>query len=344
MIEGRDIGTVVFPDAALKLYVTASPHVRADAPGGRAGRRRHRRGDVDRRARPPRHGARRRPAAHRRRRRRSSTRPDLTVDEVVEQIVADARDQGRDVPRRPGPGQPGRLLRGPHARRRLHPAVDPHDDRRARARAPRRARSCWRRCTARTWTRRSRRASPAAGCGSWARTRCGSTSRSAWVLSALGGFPVVRGTADREALQRCIAVLEAGEPLVLFPEGERKSGPIVQPLFDGAAYVALEGRRADRAGRHRRLGARDAQGRPDDPPEQGPRHRRRADLPPAVRRPGPARAVARGDRRAATPRCSACSTTPRPQRSIAVDPPEYLVRVPAGTDDSDGRDTRVVRT
>jgi 1-acyl-sn-glycerol-3-phosphate acyltransferase len=62
----------------------------------------------------------------------------------------------------------------------------------------------------------------------------------AWVLSALGGFPVSRGTADREALQRCIAVLEAGEPLVLFPEGERKSGETVQPLFDGAAYVALK--------------------------------------------------------------------------------------------------------
>lgn len=61
----------------------------------------------------------------------------------------------------------------------------------------------------------------------------------AWLLSALGGFPVSRGTADREALKRCIAVLEAGEPLVLFPEGERKSGDVVQPLFDGAAYVAL---------------------------------------------------------------------------------------------------------
>jgi cytidylate kinase len=29
VIEGRDIGTVVFPDAALKLYVTASPRERA---------------------------------------------------------------------------------------------------------------------------------------------------------------------------------------------------------------------------------------------------------------------------------------------------------------------------
>ncbi|CAN5597782.1 lysophospholipid acyltransferase family protein [soil metagenome] len=62
---------------------------------------------------------------------------------------------------------------------------------------------------------------------------------SAWLLSALGGFSVSRGTADREALRRGISVLAGGEPLVLFPEGERKSGPVVQPMFDGAAYVAL---------------------------------------------------------------------------------------------------------
>jgi 1-acyl-sn-glycerol-3-phosphate acyltransferase len=62
---------------------------------------------------------------------------------------------------------------------------------------------------------------------------------SGWLLSALGGFPVSRGTADREALRRCVAVLDGGEPLVLYPEGERKSGPVVQPLFDGAVYVAL---------------------------------------------------------------------------------------------------------
>jgi 1-acyl-sn-glycerol-3-phosphate acyltransferase len=62
------------------------------------------------------------------------------------------------------------------------------------------------------------------------------------LLTALGAFPVTRGTADREALKRCIAVLEGGEPLVLFPEGERKSGPAVQPLFDGAAYIAVKAR------------------------------------------------------------------------------------------------------
>jgi 1-acyl-sn-glycerol-3-phosphate acyltransferase len=60
------------------------------------------------------------------------------------------------------------------------------------------------------------------------------------LLSLLGAFPVTRGTADREALRRCLDLLAAGEPLVLFPEGERKSGPVVQPLFDGAAYLAMK--------------------------------------------------------------------------------------------------------
>ena len=60
------------------------------------------------------------------------------------------------------------------------------------------------------------------------------------LLTALGGFPVSRGTADREALKRSIAVLQEGQPLVLFPEGERKAGPIVQPLFDGATYIAVK--------------------------------------------------------------------------------------------------------
>jgi 1-acyl-sn-glycerol-3-phosphate acyltransferase len=62
---------------------------------------------------------------------------------------------------------------------------------------------------------------------------------SAWFFTSLGGFPVHRGTADREALKKCVTVLEGGEPLVLFPEGTRRSGPVVEHVFDGAAYVAL---------------------------------------------------------------------------------------------------------
>jgi 1-acyl-sn-glycerol-3-phosphate acyltransferase len=59
----------------------------------------------------------------------------------------------------------------------------------------------------------------------------------AWV-SMLGAFPVHRGTADRESLRTCLKVLGQGESLVMFPEGTRQSGPRVEPLFDGTAYVA----------------------------------------------------------------------------------------------------------
>ena len=61
-----------------------------------------------------------------------------------------------------------------------------------------------------------------------------------WILSALGGFPVTRGTVDRVALQRCLDVVKGGEPLVLYPEGTRLSGPTIGPLFDGVAYVATK--------------------------------------------------------------------------------------------------------
>lgn len=55
---------------------------------------------------------------------------------------------------------------------------------------------------------------------------------------ALGGFPVKRGAPDREALRRCAEVLAGGEPLVIFPEGTRQSGPEIHDLQEGAAYLA----------------------------------------------------------------------------------------------------------
>ena len=56
--------------------------------------------------------------------------------------------------------------------------------------------------------------------------------------NALGAYPVRRGSADREALRRTMDVIEGGDPVVIFPEGTRQEGPVVQPLFEGAAYVA----------------------------------------------------------------------------------------------------------
>jgi 1-acyl-sn-glycerol-3-phosphate acyltransferase len=59
------------------------------------------------------------------------------------------------------------------------------------------------------------------------------------LFGSLGGFPVRRGTPDREALRRAESALAAGEPVVLYPEGGRRSGPQVGKLMDGPAFVAL---------------------------------------------------------------------------------------------------------
>jgi len=61
---------------------------------------------------------------------------------------------------------------------------------------------------------------------------------SAKFLSALGGFPVDRAGADRAALRAAQAALEGGEPLGMFPEGTRRSGPVVEDLHHGVAFLA----------------------------------------------------------------------------------------------------------
>lgn len=61
-----------------------------------------------------------------------------------------------------------------------------------------------------------------------------------WFLTTLGGFPVSRGAADREAMRAAQAVLERGEPLVMFPEGTRQVGAVVESenMKDGPAFLA----------------------------------------------------------------------------------------------------------
>jgi 1-acyl-sn-glycerol-3-phosphate acyltransferase len=58
------------------------------------------------------------------------------------------------------------------------------------------------------------------------------------ILPTVGAFPVHRESADREALRRAQRVLEAGEVLILFPEGERRSGPVIEDLHEGVAFLA----------------------------------------------------------------------------------------------------------
>jgi 1-acyl-sn-glycerol-3-phosphate acyltransferase len=59
-----------------------------------------------------------------------------------------------------------------------------------------------------------------------------------WLFTKLGAIKVARETTDRAALRASQQALEEGEPLAIFPEGTRRSGPVIDDLFDGVAYLA----------------------------------------------------------------------------------------------------------
>ncbi len=60
------------------------------------------------------------------------------------------------------------------------------------------------------------------------------------IFDAMGGIPVERGTTDRKSIQMSLAALAGGEPLCIFPEGTRRNGPVVDGVFEGAAYIGLK--------------------------------------------------------------------------------------------------------
>src|SRR3954447_25154353 len=62
----------------------------------------------------------------------------------------------------------------------------------------------------------------------------------AWILLALGAFPIKRGESDEEAMETARVILERGGAVGIFPEGTRvRPGPLGEPR-SGAGRLALE--------------------------------------------------------------------------------------------------------
>src|SRR3954452_15061997 len=62
----------------------------------------------------------------------------------------------------------------------------------------------------------------------------------AWMLNALGAFPVARGTGDADMVQTAKAILDRGDAVLMFPEGTRvRPGALGRPKR-GVGRLALE--------------------------------------------------------------------------------------------------------
>ena len=59
-----------------------------------------------------------------------------------------------------------------------------------------------------------------------------------WLFTAYQAFPVVRHTADRNALRRSFDVLKRGEVLVVYPEGTRVAAGVLSVPEPGAGFIA----------------------------------------------------------------------------------------------------------
>ena len=60
----------------------------------------------------------------------------------------------------------------------------------------------------------------------------------AWWISGLGAIPLDRDATDRDATTAARKILDAGKPLMIFPEGSRQTGLEIGELFDGTAWIA----------------------------------------------------------------------------------------------------------
>ena len=59
-----------------------------------------------------------------------------------------------------------------------------------------------------------------------------------WLITALGAFPVERGSADMKAIKTALGILRSGRKLLVFPEGTRVAKDEAVAAKHGAAMLA----------------------------------------------------------------------------------------------------------
>lgn len=69
------------------------------------------------------------------------------------------------------------------------------------------------------------------------------TSLMEWVLPRLGAFPVRRYRVDPQSVRTVLRLLDAGECVCIYPEGERSWDARLQPFRTGTLRTALEAHR-----------------------------------------------------------------------------------------------------
>lgn len=226
VVEGRDIGTVVWPDADVKVYLNARPDVRADRRVSETGRLDAVSAEVHERdardaARPV--GA-MRPAPDAVLVDTSDLEPAIVADRIVELLRPRRPDAFYSAVR----GTLAGLLR-----------VAFRLEIEGRERIP----SCGPVILAPN--HRSLIDIPVAAA---------TTKRKVWfmgkeelfasrlgaaLITRLGAFPVRRGRPDRAPLLRALELLRQGEVVGIFPEGTRTPGARFDVLEEGFAYIAL---------------------------------------------------------------------------------------------------------